>query len=744
MSILSKILFLFSFLYLNLSSVEATIAQSPYSLYEVNGKWGLLDGAGEVLISAAYENLGWSDGTHHPIEGVIGYEQNGLWGLISISNRVLSKALYSQLYFSSDQFLVASRSPSYSDRELFGILNPRGQAVVGFQYSSIKSFNSGFLVGQKFDGNELFGVISLTEEKLVPIIYQNIVETVSNYIVKKQGTGILNRSGKELTSLDFDDITILTAKYLKTQKQGKFGLIRTDGSEMLPNIYKSIEAINDSMVKATHFPQWEMMLPNSGKIKSFHYDEITAVNVGVFETKANDFELLINTDEELIVNGGNWRINALDNQFVLVEKDGKNGIIKEGGIEVVPINFDSIYYAGKHFYCYLNEANKSGWRIISTYGTPLNSALFEELYPMSEGLIAVKKNGYWGYLDFSGKEVISFKYDLAFPFVDSRAEVNYLGNEGIINTVGNWIVHAEYDHLEVINKNLFMSKSGDRIDLIGPDGKVLYQTYNDVERFDYGLLETTSSGKKGLIGPFGSSLLPPVFDFISNIQNDQLLVVNKGDQWGVIDTDGRYVLPLTDEFQFIGGLSEAFLTIKKDNRFGFIDLEGRLRIANRYDSVRSFHDGMAAVKLLGKWGFIDRLEKLRIQPQFNEISEFSDRLAIVSKDGFQGLIDPNGTEVLPISYDEIHRNEDGSFVIKKDDFYGLANNEGLLVIHPKYEYLQEHPDGFVIVKLRGKFGVLKANGVNAIPSIYDHIFYDGINGYYFGKQPPEIEILSIK
>ncbi len=40
--------------------------------------------------------------------------------------------------------------------------------------------------------------------------------------------------------------------------------------------------------------------------------------------------------------------------------------------------------------------------------------------------------------------------------------------------------------------------------------------------------------------------------------------------------------------------SEGLQGIKKDNRYGFVDALGRLRIANRYDSIGNFHEGLAS------------------------------------------------------------------------------------------------------------------------------------------------------
>ncbi|QZY57530.1 WG repeat-containing protein [Crassaminicella profunda] len=46
--------------------------------------------------------------------------------------------------------------------------------------------------------------------------------------------------------------------------------------------------------------------------------------------------------------------------------------------------------------------------------------------------------------------------------------------------------------------------------------------------------------------------------------------------------------------------------IKLDDKYGFINKEGKLIIKAEYDKVRSFSEGLAPVKINGRWGYIDK------------------------------------------------------------------------------------------------------------------------------------------
>lgn len=74
--------------------------------------------------------------------------------------------------------------------------------------------------------------------------------------------------------------------------------------------------------------------------------------------------------------------------------------------------------------------------MIDLFGKTLVPAGQEAIGAYSEGYIAVRKDGYWGYMDSSGKEVIPFKYHGAGPFVNGAAMVSLSGSSFVIDKAG--------------------------------------------------------------------------------------------------------------------------------------------------------------------------------------------------------------------------------------------------------------------------------------------------------------------
>ncbi|MEJ0057077.1 MAG: hypothetical protein WDN75_16325 [Bacteroidota bacterium] len=68
-----------------------------YKRFEENGKIGLKDESGAVVLPASFDALGWSDGNFSVIGQITGYRQNNHWGLLNLKKEFITKAEFSTL-----------------------------------------------------------------------------------------------------------------------------------------------------------------------------------------------------------------------------------------------------------------------------------------------------------------------------------------------------------------------------------------------------------------------------------------------------------------------------------------------------------------------------------------------------------------------------------------------------------------------------------------------------------------------
>ena len=109
-----------------------------YSVFEHNGKVGLKNEAGKVLIPAKYDALGWSDGRFSVLSNTTGYRSEGKWGLISLTNQLITKADFEEISPADASLIFARKKSPLSLRVVSGIINTSGKEVIPFQYDEIK------------------------------------------------------------------------------------------------------------------------------------------------------------------------------------------------------------------------------------------------------------------------------------------------------------------------------------------------------------------------------------------------------------------------------------------------------------------------------------------------------------------------------------------------------------------------------------------------------------------------------
>ena len=79
LSFLKPALNLFFFFFIASTSFSQV---DEYAIKEVNGRFGLVNGLEEELISPVYDGLGWTtQKSKVPYNGTIGYKEGDRWGL---------------------------------------------------------------------------------------------------------------------------------------------------------------------------------------------------------------------------------------------------------------------------------------------------------------------------------------------------------------------------------------------------------------------------------------------------------------------------------------------------------------------------------------------------------------------------------------------------------------------------------------------------------------------------------------
>lgn len=184
--------------------------------------------------------------------------------------------------------------------------------------------------------------------------------------------------------------------------------------------------------------------------------------------------------------------------------------------------------------------------------------------------------------------------------------------------------------------------------------------------------------------------------------------IKKDNKYGFVDGNGNIVIPCQwyDAHEFVNGMAAV---ADANNRWGYINTRGELVIPCQYESywyLLDFKEDLVAVKNEnGKWGYIDKYGNTVVPFSWTEVLDFSEGLAPVKDDnGKWGYIDKNGAVVLPCVWENAHYfskeglapvmnaqgkwgyiDRSGSFKIPAKWFSAGKFSEGLATVDNQYE-----------------------------------------------------------
>lgn len=202
----------------------------------------------------------------------------------------------------------------------------------------------------------------------------------------------------------------------------------------------------------------------------------------------------------------------------------------------------------------------------------------------------------------------------------------------------------------------------------------------------------------------------------------------------------------------------SLFPVRKNGRYGYIDIHGNLRIRCQFYGAGHFSEGMAKIRNeKGLWGFIDKTGKTVIPcifryenshseefsngldlcvfmdgniinladsytSSFNYADLFTEGLARVkNKDGLFGFIDRNGNSAIPCSFKFADFFSDGlAMVQNKDGLFGYIDRYGNMAVPCSFKDAHSFIDGLARVQNNDRlYGYIDKNGKMVVPCSFE-------------------------
>jgi len=323
------------------------------------------------------------------------------------------------------------------------------------------------------------------------------------------------------------------------------------------------------------------------------------------------------------------------------------GFRREDGTVIAP----NIYlYVGQFTdgYCkVILEENQIG--LIDSTGREVVPCIYQGVEYPSEGRVLVYKDGLFGYTDLEGNVVITPQYIEAGSFSEGCAPVlmavdSFFTACTFIDTMGRQLFPLQYENLQpfaygyapvrmyqrwgvmdhsgkLVLHTMFENMTtffGDTLFFAGDaDGMALYDArmkpltkavYTWTGGINDGRIAVQREGKYGFLDRYGHEVIPCIYDEVSHFHLERAMV-RQGDRFGIVDVDGRIVLPIEYECRSMKAemyvYRDSLALVQKDGKYGYVDLEGHLVIPFYFDDAYQFSEGLASVHHQGFWGYID-------------------------------------------------------------------------------------------------------------------------------------------
>ncbi len=438
-------------------------------------------------------------------------------------------------------------------------------------------------------------------------------------------------------------------------------------------------------------------------------------------------------------------------------KDNKWGIIDSNGnvvidpsykeMIVVPNNktavflctYDVNYETGEYKTKALNEKNEE---IFKNYDEieAIQNKNDSSNYWYEKNVLKVKQGNFYGLINLSGKEILASQYDeiVAMEGIENCYKIKKDGKIGIVDGDGKIVLTPEYEDVGILgkdNKSGFIIKKDNKYGIIDYSKNIILDTKYDEIKKVYGndCYVVVENGTKKLVKKDGTDLLTSGFDEITQVLASQ----------------------------------ENAVIFKKSEKYGIMDLAGKVVIEPQYEDLKEARTGIFIAKKDGQYGIVNMLNTTAIEFKYANIAyqEKADLYIADDKDGNTNILDSNlETKISGILVDfnidkgylKLRQDDDYKYynfkfeekkevdfypnrtlyLSKKDGKYGFVDKNGKVIVDYIYDDATEQNDyGFAGVKKDGKWGAINSTGAVIQEPTYNldnYLLVDFIGRWHLG------------
>lgn len=227
--------------------------------------------------------------------------------------------------------------------------------------------------------------------------------------------------------------------------------------------------------------------------------------------------------------------------------------------------------------------------------------------------------------------------------------------------------------------------------------------YEKMYAMDRGYAIVMNNEKYGVVDTGGNLVVPLEYDDVELVEVPYFKVKKAG-KYGISDARGKLILPVIYD-QIMKAAGADYWVCKNESGFQFADKNGAVFQGAIYDDCDILTNGYAFVKRNNKYGMVDLSGKMVVPVSYDSVSILNHKnatMVAVARSGKWGLININNEQILPCIYERKIEfgsknvawldsgeytaavNEKGRFIVPFGDYTRMvALSNGMIVV---YEY----------------------------------------------------------
>jgi len=273
---------------------------------------------------------------------------------------------------------------------------------------------------------------------------------------------------------------------------------------------------------------------------------------------------------------------------------------------------------------------------------------YDSIGQFSGGLAPVKSQGKWGFIDTGGNMIIPAVYDAVTSFSENLAGFESLGKWGCMDKIGTPVIEPRFFSIQHFSEGL------------APVQRRASSLWEYVDRTG----QTAISAQYDAALPFSQGFAPVLRD----------------GKWRYIRADGSEAF--TTEFYRVypfGSEGLALVRPEMNGKYGYIAMDGTLKIPAVFNEGRPFSGGIAAVRVSDKWGYIDTSGKTIIEPAYDYASSCSEGAMPFVENGRFGFLNCTGGRLIEPSFESALPFLNGRALVRVNGTWTYIDTSGKIL-----------------------------------------------------------------